>query len=162
MGDDVNFPARAKALRVALIQRTDADPAQRELRDFLAADPKLEWLGLLATDPTALQALAASPPAVVVADLRGDGSVDPAQVFRDLLAVSPATQIVALCAPGDEHAAQQALASGAAACLSRHSDPMTVLRAINEVMRGHMHLSPTGQRAIRGMLSPGAVRGKRD
>jgi DNA-binding NarL/FixJ family response regulator len=158
----VNFPARPRAVSVALIQRTNADAVQRELREFLAADPKLEWRGLLATDNTALQSLAASPPAGVVADLRGSGIGDPAQLFRDLLAASPATQIVALCAPGDVHGAQRALANGAAACLSRRSDPLTVLRAINEVMRGHMHLSPTGQRAIRGILSPGAMRGEHD
>lgn len=149
-----------KALRIALIQSAAPSPAHRELQEFLGTDPSLAWLGTISTDAATIQSLAISKPSVVVADLRVSGAIDPGQVFRAILASTPGTQIVAICAPGDEGGAKQALAGGAAACLTRQSDPLSVLRAINDVMRGRMHLSPTGQRAIRNMLNPGAVSAK--
>lgn len=141
-------------LRVALIQCAALTPAHRDLEVFLSTDPALAWVGAISADTATLQSLAISKPAIVVADLRVAGSVDPARVFREVLTASPATQIVAICAPGDEDGAKHALAAGAAACLTRQSDPLAVLRAINDVMRGRMHLSPTGQRAIRDVLNP--------
>ena len=149
----MSLPNNPKALRSALIQSAAPTPAHRELQEFLSTDPSLAWLGTISTDAATIQSLSISRPAVVVADLRVAGAIDPAQLFRAILASTPSTQIVAICPPGDEAGAKQVLSAGAAACLTRQSDPLTVLRAINDVMRGRMHLSPTGQRAIRDVLN---------
>lgn len=140
--------------RVALIPAATPTPLQRELHEFLRAEPGLTWLGAFDTDTGTIEAMRDSRPAVVVADLRVDAGLEVGQVFRAIFAASPSTQIVAICAIGDAASAGAALAAGAAACLTRHSDPLAVLRAIHEAMRGGMLLSPTGQRAMRGILDP--------
>jgi DNA-binding NarL/FixJ family response regulator len=160
--EDMSVLRQPNPLRVALLQSDVPTAAQYELEDFLSADPGVDWLGTLATTAEAIQALSGSRPAVVVADLRPPNAADdPGVLFRAIFGASPSTQIVAICAPGDESAAKQALAAGAAACLTRQGDPLAVLRAINDVMRGRMHLSPTAQRAIRDVLNPGAGSRKR-
>jgi DNA-binding NarL/FixJ family response regulator len=157
----MNNPTRSRTVRVVLLHAAAAATgAGDELAAFLAIDPTIAWLGMRAADATAVQSLSTAGADVAVVDLRGSDS-DSGQLLRQVLAASPATQIVVLCDSGDADAAQAALAGGAAGCLTRQTDPLAVLRAINEVMRGQMHLSPTGQRAIRGTLDPAHLGTKR-
>jgi DNA-binding NarL/FixJ family response regulator len=154
-------PSPTRTPRVALIAATAPSAAQHALQEFLQSDPGVIWLGAIAIDADTIRSLSESRPSVVVADLRVAGEIDVDAVFRALFAATPGTQIVAICAAGDEAGARRALAAGAAACLTRHSDPLAVLRAIHEAVRGRMHLSPTGQRAMRGILDPSATKSTR-
>jgi hypothetical protein len=101
-------PSPTRTPRVALIAATAPSAAQHALQEFLQSDPGVIWLGAIAIDADTIRSLSESRPSVVVADLRVAGEIDVDAVFRALFAATPGTQIVAICAAGDEAGARRA------------------------------------------------------
>jgi DNA-binding NarL/FixJ family response regulator len=97
-------------------------------------------------DSSGLERLARIPVDVVLLDLRN--AREPRSVLILPVRKAAATAKVVVVGPiGDTLLAEQALRLGAAAYLSSDLSGMTLLRACNQVLRGEIPLSPTGQGA---------------
>lgn len=97
-------------------------------------------------DSAGLERLAATPVDVVLLDLRN--AREPRSVLiLPVRKAAPGAKVIVVGPVGDTLLAEQALRLGAAAYLSSDLSGMTLLRACNQVLRGEVPLSPTGQGA---------------
>jgi DNA-binding NarL/FixJ family response regulator len=145
-----SHPQPPTPIRVLLLHPSP----ERVAESPIAPSANVVLLATLGLETAAQSDLVGMSPDVAIVDLRGSEVARIDALLRGIQLATPRTQLVAICGAGDDAMAQQALKAGAAACLTRHTDPLSVLRAINDVWRGRMHLSPTGQRAIRHALGP--------
>jgi DNA-binding NarL/FixJ family response regulator len=144
--DEVPRPIpRAIVLRAALPTRRDA---------LLPADAPIRIVSDSVLDGVALGVLVTERPEVAIIDLRGALAAEVAPAIRRVRDASPAIRIVAI---GDAGAdadvlAQQTIAAGVSAYLSQDPSPENLLRAVTEAAAGQLHLTRTGQKAVRVML----------
>ena len=144
--DEVPRPIpRAIVLRAALPTRRDA---------LLPADAPIRIVSDSVLDGVALGVLVSERPEVAIIDLRGALAAEVAPAIRRVRDASPTIRIVAI---GDAGAdadvlAQQTIAAGVSAYLSQDPNPDNLLRAVTEAAAGQLHLTRTGQKAVRVML----------
>jgi DNA-binding NarL/FixJ family response regulator len=144
--DEVPRPIpRAIVLRAALPTRRDA---------LLPADAPIRIVSDSVLDGVALGVLVTERPEVAIIDLRGALAAEVAPAIRRVRDASPTIRIVAI---GDAGAdadvlAQQTIAAGVSAYLSQDPNPDNLLRAVTEAAAGQLHLTRTGQKAVRVML----------
>jgi len=142
--DEVPRPVpRAIVLRTALPTRRDA---------LLPADAPIRIVSDSVLDGVALGVIVTERPEVAIVDLRGALAAEAAPAIRRVRDASPAIRIVAIGDPGAEVVAQQTIAAGVSAYLSQDPSPANVLRAVTEAAAGQLHLTRTGQKAVRVML----------
>lgn len=142
--DEVPRPVpRAIVLRAALPTRRDA---------LLPADAPIRIVSDSVLDGVALGVIVTERPEVAIVDLRGALAAEAAPAIRRVRDASPAIRIVAIGDPGAEVVAQQTIAAGVSAYLSQDPSPANVLRAVTEAAAGQLHLTRTGQKAVRVML----------
>lgn len=136
--------------RVVFMRNPDLPTASR-----LKLETVLPQIVVLGMTQESLSFARLIDPHVVIVDLQ---SCEPRVVRERIECVRAhlgSARLIALCDTGDQAAMERALTQGAAACLSGLTDdPMVVLRAVNDVARGRMHLGATGQRAIRALMDP--------
>jgi len=144
----ISVPGDSYAARVVLLEptlRSDAEPV-------VATNPMVTLLATVATDDVSLSCIAKLAPDVVVLDLRESHRFDVGALVRRVQLASSCTPLIVMCREGDEVTTQLALMGGATACLAGDTDPFSVLRAITDVARGRMFLSPVGRLAIHRLL----------
>lgn len=145
--DEVPRPVpRAIVLRAALPTRRDA---------LLPADAPIRIVSDSVLDGVALGVLVTELPEVAIVDLRGALAAEVAPAIRRVKDACPTIRIVAIgdaAAAGAEVLAQQSIAAGVSAYLSQDPSPANVLRAVTEAAAGQLHLTRTGQKAVRVML----------
>ena len=134
------------------------------VRVVILQDPAAERLELVPSDKVTLVEHLPIPVPVdrygeldahlAIVDLRGMRSGEIAPTLRELRAAAPDTRLIVVTESGDEAATHEALSAGAVAHVSRDVSPLALLRAVNSVARGGMHLGPTGKHAIRRLLTP--------
>lgn len=145
--DEVPRPIpRAIVLRAALPTRRDA---------LLPAGAPIRVVSDSVLDGVALGVIVTERPEVAIIDLRGSLAAEVAPAIRRVRDACPGIRIVAIgdaSAAGAEVLAQQIIAAGVSAYLSQDPSPDNVLRAVTEAAAGQLHLTRTGQKAVRVML----------
>lgn len=104
-----------------------------------------------AYDARGLQKVARIEPNIVLLDLRGLSEPIGMLIGAARLAC-PASRVVAIGMPYDEHMAEQAIVAGAAGFLTRDVGDQTLAAAITNTSRSAMHLTSTGMRAMNKLV----------
>jgi DNA-binding NarL/FixJ family response regulator len=130
-------------LRVVLVHR---GPAAESL---VPPTPALDILVL--AEAEALARLAAIEPHVVVLDLREAAASDLEPTIRAMRAAARQAALVVVGPPQADSIARAALLAGAQAYEGSDVTPLRVLRAVQAVAKGLLHLNATGRRAARAL-----------
>ena len=139
--------------RLRAIVLRAAAPARRD--PLLPPDSTVQVVSDSILDGVALGVIVTTQPEVAIVDLRGSLAAEAGPAIRRVRDASPTIRIVAVgdaAAAGAEVLAQQTIAAGVSAYLSQDPSPANVLRATVEAAAGQLHLTSTGQKAVRVML----------
>jgi DNA-binding NarL/FixJ family response regulator len=144
----VNAAAPGPRLRAIVLRA--ASPARRD--PLLPPDASVQVVSDSILDGVALGVIVTTQPEVAIVDLRGALPAEAAPAIRRVRDASPAIRIVAIGDFGADVLAQQTIAAGVSAYLSQDPSPDNLLRAVTEAAAGQLHLTRTGQKAVRVML----------
>ncbi|HQX25248.1 MAG TPA: hypothetical protein PLI00_03610 [Pseudomonadota bacterium] len=136
--------------RLRAIVLRAAAPARRD--PLLPPDSAVQVVSDSILDGVALGVIVTTQPDVAIVDLRGSLAAEAGPAIRRVRDASPTIRIVAVGDAGAEVHAQQTIAAGVSAYLSQDPSPANVLRATVEAAAGQLHLTSTGQKAVRVML----------
>ena len=130
-----------KEIRIALVD--DHHIVRKGLRSFLESFPDLVIVGETASGEEALQKMEDWLPDVVIMDLLlQPGTMDGVEAIRQIRALTPHTQIVALTSTTEDARAIAALKAGAISYVRKGSEPKTLLTALRSAVQGQAVLDP--------------------
>lgn len=130
-----------KEIRIALVD--DHHIVRKGLRSFLESFPDLIIVGEAASGEEALQKMEDWLPDVVIMDLLlQPGTMDGVEAIRQIRALTPHTQIVALTSTTEDARAIAALKAGAISYVRKGSEPKTLLTALRSAAQGQAVLDP--------------------
>lgn len=130
-----------KEIRVALVD--DHHIVRKGLRSFLESFPDLVIVGEAASGEEALQKMEDWLPDVVIMDLLLlPGAMDGVEAIRQIRALTPHTQIVALTSTTEDARAIAALKAGAISYVRKGSEPKTLLTALRSAAQSQAVLDP--------------------
>lgn len=130
-----------KEIRIALVD--DHHIVRKGLRSFLESFPDLVIVGEAASGEEALQKMEDWLPDVVIMDLLlQPGTMDGVEAIRQIRALTPHTQIVALTSTTEDARAIAALKAGAISYVRKGSEPKTLLTALRSAVQGQAVLDP--------------------
>ncbi|HSK51894.1 MAG TPA: response regulator transcription factor [Clostridia bacterium] len=132
--------------RVLLVD--DHAMVRRGLRDFLEVFEDIEVVGEAADGPAGVEAAARLRPHVVVMDLNLP-KLDGIAATREVRAMTPGVEVVALTAFAEEDKVMAALEAGAAGFLVKDAEADDVAAAIRAARAGEVYLDP----AVAGMVA---------
>jgi len=130
----------SETIRIVLVD--DHHIVRRGLRSYLESFPDLVIVGEAASGEEALQKIESWLPDVVIMDLLLPGGMDGVESIRQIRALTPHTQIVALTSTTEDARALAALKAGAISYIRKGSDPKTLLAALRAAARGQALLDP--------------------
>ena len=130
----------SETIRIVLVD--DHHIVRRGLRSSLESFPDLVIVGEAASGEEALQKIESWLPDVVIMDLLLPGGMDGVESIRQIRALTPHTQIVALTSTTEDARALAALKAGAISYIRKGSDPKTLLAALRAAARGQALLDP--------------------
>ncbi len=115
----------------------------RGVRSYLESFPGLRVAAVVPSAEELLQRLQELLPDVVVMDLLMPGGMDGIEATRQVRALSPRTQVVALTASTDEARLVGALRAGAIGYVRKDADPQVLLEAVRAAGRGQSLIDPS-------------------
>lgn len=152
----MNLPTSTRSFDTATVTNThktrlllvDDHPVVREgLRTLLAEEADMECVGDAANADEAILLVSRLHPDVVLLDMMMPG-MEPIDAIRQIRAINPRTQIVALTSFGDEKRVRGAVEAGAVAYLMKDVLKDDLLRAIRHAREGRPTLHPQAQRHL--------------
>jgi NarL family two-component system response regulator LiaR len=138
---------------IRLVLVDDHPIVRRGIRSFLESFPDLRIVGEAGSGEEALQQIESWLPDVVIMDLLMPGGMDGVEAIRQIRALTPHTQVVALTSTTDDARAIAALKAGAISYVRKGSDPKTLLAALRGAARGQAVLDPAVASAVLQELS---------
>ena len=117
------------------------------LRTLLQAETDLEVIGLAANGRQAVELVNKLHPAVVVMDIAMP-LLNGLEATRQILKAAPATRVLILSAHSDDAYVEQVITMGAAGYLIKQTAAHILPKAIREVARGNVFLSPAIARRL--------------
>jgi DNA-binding NarL/FixJ family response regulator len=134
-----NLPNGSRKHRVLLVD--DHPLVRRGLADVIAREPDLETCGEAGDVAEALAAVERTKPNIVVVDLTlktGHGI----ELIEKLNTRDPDLKILVASMHDEMLFAERVLRAGARGYISKQEPPESLIRAIRQVLRGELHLSP--------------------
>lgn len=145
-------------IRVFIVD--DHGIVRRGVRSYLAIYDDIEVVGEAANGRQALERLRAKvaegePPDVVLMDLAME-PMDGVEATREVLAMMPDVEVVAVTSMIDQSRVQAALEAGASGYLVKDAAPEELALAIRAAHRGEVHLDAAVARRLVASLRPSA------
>jgi DNA-binding NarL/FixJ family response regulator len=150
----VKQPASTAKTRILLVD--DHALLRRGLRALIETEPDLVVCGEVATRQASLEAIAASQPDLVIADLSLKDS-DGLELIKDIKQRFPHLPVLALSMHAEEVYATRALRAGARGYLTKQDMDDTVLVAIRRMLAGEIYTSEAMCRKFAGQFIGGAT-----
>ena len=151
--------------RIAILLAEDHEVVRAGLRALLELEADFEVVGEARTGREAVQLVRKLRPEVVLMDIAMP-MLNGLEATRQILELSPATKVLILSGHAEDEYVEQALAVGARGYLLKQSSAYALARAIREMRKGNIHLSPSISRRLRHLdqqaPSRGRLPGKRD
>ncbi|MCA9540432.1 MAG: response regulator transcription factor [Myxococcales bacterium] len=130
---------------------------RRALGDLIARDPTLSLSGEAANADEALRLVGDVQPDLVVLDISMPGGDGTALIAR-LVGLHPALAILVLSMHDEALYAERVLRAGARGYVMKHESPQEVMRAIERVLSGRVHLSDSmTERVLERSAAPSSV-----
>jgi PAS domain S-box-containing protein len=143
------LPGPAPQIRVVIAD--DDDQLRSAIADSIGAVPDMELVGSAADAESVIRMAGELRPDVVLMDVRMPGSG--ARATREVLAVAPATRVVALSAYEDQSSVLEMLKAGAIGYQVKGSPEAEILEAVRRAARGQLSLtSDLGGALVRDLL----------
>jgi DNA-binding NarL/FixJ family response regulator len=140
----------------ATIQLIEDDPATRErLAQALAAEPRLEIVGVGGSCAEGRALLADGAPDVLLVDLGlpdGNGT----SLIRHVRAAHPATEIMVITVFGDEATVVAAIEAGAGGYLLKDGTDLEIVQGVLDLLEGTAPVSPRVARHLLRRLQAGS------
>lgn len=135
-----------ETIRVVLVD--DHHIVRRGLRSFLESFPDFVIVGEVASGEELLQNIETWLPDIVIMDLLLPGGMDGIEAIRQVRALTPHTQVIALTSTTDNARAVAALQAGAISYVRKGADPSTLLASLRAAARGQAILDPVVANAV--------------
>jgi DNA-binding NarL/FixJ family response regulator len=127
--------------KVQIVLADDHRIVRQGLHVLLDIEPGLQVVGEAADGTEAIRLVKSLQPDILIADLEM-GGINGFGVTREVIKHSPVTKVVILSMHSNNAYVLEAFQVGASAYVLKESGMDELLRAIREVMAGHLYLSP--------------------
>lgn len=133
------------AIRLMLVERDDR--SRMRLAAAIAADPRLLLADCLASSIRALQRLALVRPDVLLVGAQL-AELDVVEFVRDARRTLASCEVLAIVSAGDEQAALESMAAGAAGCVSESCGGAELATHLLQLRTGHSPMLPAVTRLL--------------
>jgi DNA-binding NarL/FixJ family response regulator len=132
---------RKKMEKIRIVLADDHLIVRQGVHVLLDIEPDLQVIGEAAGGLEAVQLVKSLRPDILVADLEM-GGMNGLEVTREVIKLLPATRVIILSMYSNDAYVLEAFQLGASAYVLKESGLDELVRAIHEVMAGHLYLSP--------------------